>query len=138
MEGEVCRQSAEIRFGTWPQERAALTGYPSESFFHTLKVEWVDDQQYVTREQARQSIFEYIEVFYNRQRKHSTIDYMTPLQQMSCFAKQHENMSRKVLPDQKIPDRGIEEGRNFASQDCAIIGEITHGREIMRTCSGFP
>lgn len=60
---------------------------PSESFFHTLKVEWVDDQQYVTREQARQSIFEYIEVFYNRQRKHSTIDYMTPLQADELFRK---------------------------------------------------
>jgi len=60
---------------------------PSESFFHTLKTEWVDDQQYETREQARQSIFEYIEVFYNRQRKHSTIDYMTPSQADQLFRK---------------------------------------------------
>lgn len=53
---------------------------PSESFFHTLKTEWVDDHSYATREKAKQSIFEYIEVFYNRQRKHSTIGYITPAQ----------------------------------------------------------
>ena len=53
---------------------------PAESFFHTLKTELVDKQIYATREEAKQAIFEYIEVFYNRQRKHSTIDYMTPYQ----------------------------------------------------------
>lgn len=44
-----------------------------ESFFHTLKTE-----HYLTREQAKQSIFEYVEVFYNRQRLHSTLGYVTP------------------------------------------------------------
>ena len=50
-----------------------------ESFFHTLKTEHVYFERYQTREQAQKSIFEYIEVFYNRQRRHSTLNYMTPL-----------------------------------------------------------
>ncbi len=50
-----------------------------ESFFHTLKTEHVYFERYLTREQAKKSIFEYIEVFYNRQRRHSTLNYMTPL-----------------------------------------------------------
>lgn len=50
-----------------------------ESFFHTLKTEHIYFERYQTREQAKKSIFEYIEVFYNRQRRHSTLNYMTPL-----------------------------------------------------------
>jgi transposase InsO family protein len=49
-----------------------------ESFFGTLKRELVDQRRYVTREEARQDIFEYIEVFYNRQRRHSTLGYHSP------------------------------------------------------------
>jgi putative transposase len=49
-----------------------------ESFFHTLKVEHVHHHRYLTREAARQDIFEWIEVFYNRQRRHSTLGYRTP------------------------------------------------------------
>lgn len=51
---------------------------PMESFFKTLKVEEVYHQRYATRDEARQSIFHYIEVFYNRQRLHSTLGYKTP------------------------------------------------------------
>jgi len=50
----------------------------AESFFGTLKKELVDDEDYRTRDQARQSIFEYIEVFYNRQRRHSYLGYVSP------------------------------------------------------------
>jgi putative transposase len=49
-----------------------------ESFWSTLKNEMVHHEQYATREQARQSIFEYIEIFYNRQRLHSSIGYVSP------------------------------------------------------------
>jgi putative transposase len=52
----------------------------TESFFHTLKTEHVYFNKYQTREQARHSIFEYIEIFYNRKRKHSTIGYCSPIQ----------------------------------------------------------
>ena len=49
-----------------------------ESFWSTLKNELVNHERYATRQQARQSIFEYIEVFYNRQRIHSSIGYQSP------------------------------------------------------------
>jgi hypothetical protein len=49
-----------------------------ESFFGTLKRELVYHRQYATRSEATQDIFEYIEVFYNRQRRHSTIGYHSP------------------------------------------------------------
>lgn len=49
-----------------------------ESFFHSLKVEQVHHDDYRTRDEARSVIFDYIELFYNRQRKHSTIGYLSP------------------------------------------------------------
>ena len=52
----------------------------SESFFHTLKVELVHQQQYQTRLQAKQSLFQYIEGYYNRKRRHSAIGYNYPMQ----------------------------------------------------------
>jgi len=55
-----------------------------ESFFHTLKTEHIYFEQYESREQAERSIFEYVEVFYNRQRRHSTLEYMSP----AAFEKQ--------------------------------------------------
>lgn len=51
-----------------------------ESFFGTLKRELVHHEHYATREQARQSIFEYIEVFYNRKRRHSALGYVSPVE----------------------------------------------------------
>lgn len=50
----------------------------AESFWATLKTELVHHEQYATREQARQSIFEYIEIFYNRKRLHSSLEYLSP------------------------------------------------------------
>jgi putative transposase len=49
-----------------------------ESFWATLKCELVHQENYLTHEQARQSIFEYIEVFYNRKRLHSSLGYVSP------------------------------------------------------------
>ena len=49
-----------------------------ESFFGTLKTEEVFHQRYATRSQARLELFEYMEVFYNRQRRHSSIGYVSP------------------------------------------------------------
>ena len=51
---------------------------PMESFFHTLKTELTYFEDFTLRAEARESIFEWIEVFYNRQRLHSTLDYTTP------------------------------------------------------------
>jgi putative transposase len=52
---------------------------PMESFFHSLKTELVMHCDYKNRDQARASLFDYMEVFYNRQRRHSTINYVAPL-----------------------------------------------------------
>jgi putative transposase len=51
---------------------------PMESFFATLKKELVHHEDYATRQQARASIFAYIEVFYNRKRRHSSLGYVSP------------------------------------------------------------
>jgi transposase InsO family protein len=50
-----------------------------ESFFHTLKVERVYDRRYATREQAATDLEDYIEQFYNRQRRHSTLGLVSPV-----------------------------------------------------------
>ena len=51
---------------------------PAESFFASLKKELVHDEKYQTRAQARLSIFEYIELFYNTKRRHSSLGYVSP------------------------------------------------------------
>ena len=52
----------------------------SESFFHTLKVELIHQHRYVSRAAAQQSVFRYIEGYYNRKRRHSSIGYRYPIQ----------------------------------------------------------
>jgi transposase InsO family protein len=51
---------------------------PVESFFATLKKELVHHERYTTRDQARASIFEYVESFYNRVRRHSSLGFLSP------------------------------------------------------------
>jgi transposase InsO family protein len=50
----------------------------AESFFHTLKAEWIYHFDFATREQARLAIFDYVEGFYNPTRLHSTLNYRSP------------------------------------------------------------
>lgn len=50
-----------------------------ESFFHTLKTEMIYHEDFQTRDQAQRAIFEWVEVFYNRERLHSTLGYMSPV-----------------------------------------------------------
>jgi putative transposase len=57
----------------------------AESFFHTIKTEHIRFERFATRDELRSSIFEYIEVFYNRRRKHSTLGMKSPVQ----FEEQH-------------------------------------------------
>ena len=52
---------------------------PMESFFGTLKKELVNHRKFRTRAEARRDIFDYIEVFYNRERLHSSLGYLSPL-----------------------------------------------------------
>jgi len=51
---------------------------PMESFYHSLKTEWVVFEDYLNHDEARASIFHYIELFYNPKRLHSTLDYVSP------------------------------------------------------------
>jgi putative transposase len=51
-----------------------------ESWNHSLKVEAIHGEHFTTREQARAHVFEYIEVYYNRQRLHSTLGYLSPVE----------------------------------------------------------
>jgi transposase InsO family protein len=50
----------------------------AESFFATLKTELVYTRRFATRAEAREAIFEFVEVFYNRRRRHSTLGYVSP------------------------------------------------------------
>jgi putative transposase len=58
----------------------------TESFFSTLKTECVEDRSFQSRAQARLSIFEYTECYYNRIRRHSTLAYKSPVtyEQLMC------------------------------------------------------
>lgn len=51
---------------------------PMESFWGKLKMEWLNDYTFKTRSEAKKAIFEYIELFYNRRRTHSSNDYIPP------------------------------------------------------------
>ena len=51
---------------------------PMESFWGKLKQEWLNDQHFSTRQEAMSAIFYYIEVFYNRKRRHANIAYAVP------------------------------------------------------------
>ena len=68
----LIRQSMSRKGNCWDNA-------PMESFFHSLKTELVMHCDYKTRDEARASLFDYMEVFYNRQRRHSTLDYVAPL-----------------------------------------------------------
>jgi putative transposase len=57
----------------------ALDNAVAESFFATLECELLDRYPWPTRAGLRTAIFDFIEVFYNRQRRHSTLDYATPV-----------------------------------------------------------
>jgi len=59
----------------------------AESFFHTIKTELVYHENYKTRNQAKLDIFEWIEVFYNRQRRHSALGYLSPAKYETTMAK---------------------------------------------------
>jgi putative transposase len=61
----------------------------AESFFHSIKIELIYTERYVTREVAKQSVFQYIEVYYNRVRRHSAIGSIAP----AVFENQCKNVA---------------------------------------------
>lgn len=74
------RHGLEQSFGACCYDNAV-----AESFMHTIKSEHIQFQNFQTRDAVRSSLFDYIEVFYNRQRKHSTLGMKSPVQ----FEEQH-------------------------------------------------
>jgi putative transposase len=68
---------------------------PMESFWHSLKVEEVHGGSYATREEATRAIVNYIEAFYNCERRHSSIDYLSPRQFEKQFYKQ-QNLNQTI------------------------------------------
>lgn len=63
---------------------------PMESFFNSLKNERVFHENYATREAAKRDLFDYIEVFYNRRRRHSALNYQSPEQHYADWLRQEK------------------------------------------------
>lgn len=80
--GMVCSMSAKGR---------CYDNAVAESFFHSLKVELVYDRQFESRESATSAIFKYMETYYNAKRRHSALDYVSPVDY-----EKHSALPRKV------------------------------------------
>lgn len=71
LELRSCEQSMSRKGNCWDNAVA-------ESFFSTLKTELIHHEKFKTRKEAEAKIFDYVEIFYNKQRLHSTLNYLTP------------------------------------------------------------
>lgn len=78
LEGMPVVQSMSRKGNCWDNAVA-------ESFFKTLKTELIYHHKFITRKEARLAIFEYIEIFYNRERRHSALGYLTPCQYENLY-----------------------------------------------------
>ena len=72
--------------GTW------YDNAPMESFFATLKSELVNHDVYRTRDEARPALFYYIEAFYNQRRRHSSLNYLSPVAYEQRYHNQHDRL----------------------------------------------
>lgn len=63
-----------------------------ESFFASLKTEWISNKKYSTSEDAKKDVFNYIEIFYNRRRRHASLGYLSP----AAYEELNENDGKKV------------------------------------------
>jgi len=70
LKGKEVTQSMSRKGNCWDNAVA-------ESFFKSIKVEWIYKHSFINQQQAELSIFEWIETWYNRNRRHSTLDYKT-------------------------------------------------------------
>ena len=69
---------------------------PTESFFNSLKNERVHGTRYDTRADAEADLFEYIAVFYNRRRRHSSLSYCSPTQFLQDWLSEHDDQQPKA------------------------------------------
>ena len=88
-----------------------------ESFFGTLKTECLHHFKFKTRDQARQVVFDYIEVFYNRIRRHATIQNQVPADYANQFYKNELQIAAQLndLPVHSIGLSSSEEDTEFQS-----------------------
>ena len=69
---------------------------PTESFFNSLKNERVHGTRYATRAEAQIDLFQYIAVFYNRRRRHSSLGYCSPTQFLLDWFSKHDDQQSKA------------------------------------------
>lgn len=100
-EGEILQDWVKIGYSQNPPEwrmnanlkrgNPRYINAPTESWFNSFKNERVHGMTYATHADMKAASFEYIEVFYNRQRQHSTLGYRSPLQFLDDWrSKQHQ------------------------------------------------
>ena len=80
----------------------------AESFFATLKVELVYQSRWSTRTHARNEVFEYIERFYNRKRRHSALGYLSP------HEFEHQASRQALKPVLRLPATRLHDAGNIA------------------------
>jgi transposase InsO family protein len=109
---QAVRQTLRL-WGMQPSMSARGNCYENataEAFFSTLKTEaFPSDQVFATKAEARRELFEYIEVYYNNQRLHSSLGYRTP--------RQYETNFKEVIDSRN----GVPEGLSAASEDRALL-----------------
>jgi putative transposase len=91
---------------------------PMESFFATLKKELVHHEDYQTRAEARASIFEYIETFYNPKRRHSTLGYLSPAE--------YEQAGRHGGKTRTCAMSAATDGKTSKHRSPALLGSNLH------------
>ena len=91
----ACKEFVEV-LSAWPLVRRSMSrkancwdNAPAESFFKSFKMEWIYGKIFPDKEKTMTSIFDYIEIFYNRKRRHSSNGYKTPQQMEACLLGQN-------------------------------------------------
>jgi transposase InsO family protein len=101
----------------------------TETFFHTLKTEMVFWKRFETRDEARRKIFDYIERWYNRQRLHSSLGYMTPLECEQQFHHQQLTITTQL----HVPfSRGRSESGEHKMNGVQKMSNILWSRTLLR------
>ena len=102
---------------------------PMESFFATFKRE-LDLKKLQTREETMQAIFEFIEVYYNRKRAHSSLEYKSPEEYESLLKFRKKPIKKNIQSVKKGPALGS----SFAVPPRALRLRWTRGTANLRTC----
>lgn len=103
----------------------------AESFFHSMKVEWLHCHEFQSREEVRQVVFEYIESYYNKRRRHSTLGYLSPETFEKRFHKREKEMaSRHNAPPRSAAQRAPDQ--KAGPNGCVTEGPSNHRETAIR------